>query len=47
LDADFFAGVSLAFLPSIGISISFWPDAALRGFLDGFEVFAVSAPPTL
>jgi hypothetical protein len=46
LDADFFAGVSLAFLP-FSISISFWPDATLRGFLDGFEVFAVSVPPTL
>src|SRR5260370_42238430 len=26
---------------------SFWPEADLRGFLDAFEVFAGSAPPTL
>src|SRR5258705_4212944 len=37
LDAGFFAAVSLAtFLPWMGISISFWPAAALRGFLAGF-----------
>jgi hypothetical protein len=30
----FLAAVSFAgFLPAIGISISFWPAAALRGFL--------------
>jgi hypothetical protein len=38
LDAGFFAVVSLAaFLPEIGISISFWPAAALRGFLADVE----------
>ena len=33
----FFAVASLAgFLPAIGISISFWPAAALRGFFADF-----------
>jgi hypothetical protein len=37
LAAGFFALASFAgFLPAIGISISFWPAAALRGFLPGF-----------
>jgi hypothetical protein len=36
------AGFSLAFLLSIGISISLWPEADLRGFLDAFE--AADAP---
>jgi len=34
------------FLPAIGISISFWPLAALRGFLAGFDGLAGSAPPS-
>jgi hypothetical protein len=50
-DVGFFAvGSFEAFLPSIGISISFWPAAALRGFLAGFFGALVSAgalPPTL
>src|SRR5882757_11162704 len=46
LDIGFFAVVSLAFLPAIGISISFWPLAALRGFLAGFDGLAGSAPPS-
>jgi hypothetical protein len=38
LAAGFFAVVSLAaFLPEIGITISFWPAAALRGFLADVE----------
>jgi len=32
----FFAAVSFGFLPAIGISISFWPAEALRGFLTDF-----------
>lgn len=44
LAAGFFAPASLAgFLPAIGISISFWPAAALRGFLEGFAAFAGAA----
>jgi hypothetical protein len=47
-DAVFFAIASFAgFLPVIGISISFWPLAALRGFFEGFDGLASSAPPTL
>jgi hypothetical protein len=47
-EAVFFAAASFAgFLPSIDISISFWPLAALRGFFEGFDSFAGSAPPTL
>ncbi|MFY9956600.1 MAG: hypothetical protein WAK54_26240 [Bradyrhizobium sp.] len=50
MDAGFFAAASFAtFLPSIGISISFWPLPLLRGFFDGFEAFAgwgdFSEPP--
>src|ERR1700688_447333 len=50
LAAGFFAAVSFAcFLPAIGISISFWSAAALRGFLVGFVVAlgSAAAPPTL
>src|SRR6476659_7536416 len=49
LDAGFFAVVSLAaFLPEIGISISFWPAAALRGFLADFcGALSAAAPPAL
>jgi hypothetical protein len=40
--AGFLEAASLpAFLPAIGISISFWPLATLRGFLAGFESFAL------
>ena len=35
------------FLPVIGIRISFWPLAALRGFFEGFDALASSAPATL
>ena len=48
--AGFFAGVSLAcFLPAIGISISFWPTDAFRGFLGDFcgALVAAAGPPTL
>jgi len=44
----FFAAASFAgSLPSIDISISFWPAAALRGFLAGLAAFAGAAflPP--
>ena len=34
------AADSLGFLPSIGISISFCPAAALRGFFAGLAAFA-------
>lgn len=50
LAAGFLATVSFAcFLPDIGISISFWPVAALRGFFaDFFEALvSVAGPPTL
>jgi hypothetical protein len=44
LAAGFFAAVSFAcFLPVMGISISFWPAAALRAFLAGFFSAFVSA----
>jgi hypothetical protein len=47
-DAGFLAAACLpAFLPAIGISISFCRLAAFRGFFEGFEAFAGSAPPTL
>jgi hypothetical protein len=40
-EAVFFAAASFAgFLPSIDISISFRPLAALRGFFEGFDSFA-------
>jgi hypothetical protein len=46
LAAGFFAAASfVGFLPAIGISISFWPLATLRGFLAGLESFAGSASP--
>ena len=43
--AGFFADVSLAaaFLPAIGISISFWPEAAFLGFFAGLSAFAGAA----
>ncbi|WP_426437208.1 hypothetical protein [Bradyrhizobium genosp. P] len=46
---DFFAVSFAGFLPSIGISISFWPAAAFRGFLAGFFGASASAapPPTV
>jgi hypothetical protein len=48
LAEDFFAAASLGFLPSIGISISFCPLEALRGFLVGLAAFAGAASlPTL
>jgi hypothetical protein len=50
LAARFFAAVSFAgFLPAIGISISFWPRATLRGFLADFfgALASDAAPPTL
>jgi tetratricopeptide (TPR) repeat protein len=50
LAAGFFAAASFdAFLPAIGISISFCPDDALRGFLAAFFGALVSdaTPPTL
>jgi hypothetical protein len=47
VDAGFFAGFSLTFLPPIDISVSFWPESDLRGLLDAFEAFAGSAPTTL
>jgi hypothetical protein len=35
-------------LPAIDISISFWPPAAFRGFLDGFAALAgTDSSPTL
>jgi hypothetical protein len=46
----FFDAASLAgFLPTIGISISFWPAAVLRGFLAAFfgALVSAAAPPTL
>jgi hypothetical protein len=43
-DAGFLAAASL---PAIGISISFCLLAAFRGFFEGLEAFAGSAPPTL
>ena len=44
LAAGFLAAVSFAcFLPAIGISISFWPAAAFRGFLADFFGAVVSA----
>jgi hypothetical protein len=50
LAAGFFVAASLAdFLPAIGISISFWPAAALRGFLPDFfgALVSAAAPPAL
>jgi hypothetical protein len=49
LAVGFFAVSFVGFLPSIGISISFWPAAALRGFLADFfgAVASAAAPPTL
>jgi hypothetical protein len=50
LVADFFSAASFAaFLPAIGISISFWPADAFLDFLAGFFGAWVSAeaPPTL
>lgn len=51
LAAGFFAAASFdAFLPAMGISISFCPDNALRGFMPDFFGVLVSAagpPPTL
>src|SRR5580692_2885841 len=50
LAAGFFAAVSFAcFLPKIGMSISFWPLDALRGFLAAFfgALVSAGAPPTL
>ena len=49
LAADFLPAVSFGFLPSIGISISFCPAAALRGFLVGFfdALVSAAAPPML
>jgi hypothetical protein len=45
LDAGLFAVASLAdFFPAIGISISFWPTTALRGFLLCFLGFSAAAP---
>jgi len=42
--AGFFAAASFAgFLPSIDVSISLWPAAALRGFLAGLAAFAGAA----
>ena len=46
--AGFFTAASfVGFLPVIGISISFWLLATLRGFLAGFDPFAGSVPPLL
>ena len=46
LAAGFFAAASLGgFLPAIGISISFWPAAALRASLAGFFGASVAAAP--
>jgi hypothetical protein len=49
LATGFFAAASFDFLPSIGISISFCPAAALRGFVADFfgDLVSAVAPPTL
>jgi hypothetical protein len=49
LAAGFFAAVSFCFLPSIGISVSFWSAAALRGFFPAYfgALLSAAVPPTL
>lgn len=44
LDGLFAVASFAAFLPSIDISISFWPAAAFRGFLADLAAFAGAAP---
>jgi hypothetical protein len=47
LAAGFFAAASFGFLPSIGISISFWPLDALRGFFGSAAFEGAASLPTL